>query len=558
MVFVTEHVVTSGTGNTGRLQLHADISYPNAWTMRRRIMVLFVASGGVTSNSNSFNAGFSNYFSNESGAKPISIGAGGSVAILDQTRDIPRYYNTVPSGSMSMTYSGLVPWPGVTFGVSWNWSGDPRPDEAPTTPSWYNNYANSPTEVRIEWNAAIVNGGDYLTYEWRVWDDETSWYSPRAYGDTTATGVTVPGVRADRRQYWGVVARTLAGNGSWQYSAWTNQGTSWFVDTPPNPPGIVVTSVSAATFLLTASLPSGSSSVDEYQIQSALPGGASGVTSSGVSHWREGLPRKTAYDYRARARTARGWSNWTTWYRLTTLPQVPVITSDYVAADITANSARLTNFTLSDNGGEAPTNVMRLLATNPAMTGATHDIRGGWADFALSGLALGTTYYYQIAAGNSAGWGPYGAVKSFTTLAGVPSDVAAPTFTSVTDTSFTANWTAPALNGSTLSHYQIQWSLSEDFTTIVGQTTTTLLNQPITGLLAGTDYWVRVRAVATPASGGWGQAKRKTTGIAPQSGMRVYMNIGGTMKLGELYMFIGGIRRRVKPMMLVDGVMQTE
>src|SRR5690606_25958620 len=160
---------------------------------------------------------------------------------------------------------------------------------------------------------------------------------------------------------------------------------------------------------------------------------------------------------------------------------------------------------------------------------------------------------------NSAGWSEYPSTwKSFTTLDDAPDDMAPPTFSDVTNTSFTVTWVAPNMNGATFVAYQWELSLSPTFATVVASGTTSSLSRSFTGLIPGTRYYFRVRANATPNNGGYGVADQLTTGIAPNSGLRVYTFINGVRKQGQLYTFINGVRKQIKPMYAHDGTLETE
>lgn len=274
------------------------------------------------------------------------------------------------------------------------------------------------------------------------------------------------------------------------------------------------------------------------------------------------LARYTTYRARVRAINSAGNSNWSAQSApFTTLAEIPVMGTAYSATAITRNSAKITGLSVTDNGGQAPTDARVQYNTTPSATGATVKTNGSWGDVTLTGLAASTTYYYRAAAANSAGWSAYPASwKPFTTLSDAPDDMAAPTFTAVTNTSFQGNWVAPAANGATITGYYYELASTADFATIVTTGTTTALNKSFTGLTPGTKYWLRVRANATPNNGGFGSASQQTTGIAPLSGMRVYAGVPGVGgRLGELYYAVPGVGlRKVRPMWAHGGVLETE
>ena len=237
---------------------------------------------------------------------------------------------------------------------------------------------------------------------------------------------------------------------------------------------------------------------------------------------------------------------------------MPTIANGYLTTAITRNSASITGLSVTDNGGSAPTNVRVQYSTVSGDATGAIVTRGAWADPTITGLTALTTYYYRLSAANSAGWGAWGSWKSFTTLSDAPNDMAAPTFSSITDTSFRASWVAPAMNGATFVNYRYEVSLTDAFATLVASGTTTAHFVDVTGVISGTRYYVRVRANATPNNGGYGLASTTTTGIAPQSGLRVYACIEGVLYQGTLYTFVGGAPKLLRPMVVIGGAVQTE
>lgn len=123
-----------------------------------------------------------------------------------------------------------------------------------------------------------------------------------------------------------------------------------------------------------------------------------------------------------------------------------------------------------------------------------------WTFQSVSGLQSSKTYYVRVRARNSAGYGTWSNWRSFTTLAPStpPSQMAAPTFSAVTATEATVNWTAPA-SDSAINNYDLNVCDSAsasagNCTVHYGWTGSTATSKALTGLKRNTTYHVRIAA----------------------------------------------------------------
>ncbi len=124
------------------------------------------------------------------------------------------------------------------------------------------------------------------------------------------------------------------------------------------------------------------------------------------------------------------------------------------------------------------------------ITGVSAAVRA----FLVTGLTNGTSYTFQVRAVNAVGVGALSAQSNAVTPFGVPG---APTGLAVTrgDGTFNLSWTAPANDGgSVITGYRIDISSGGVLvrTDVLSSTATTAT---VTGLVAGTTYVLRVRAV---------------------------------------------------------------
>lgn len=146
-----------------------------------------------------------------------------------------------------------------------------------------------------------------------------------------------------------------------------------------------------------------------------------------------------------------------------------------------------------------------------------------------SGLTAGTTYYTFVFAYNNSGSNiDYLTASPLTsstiTITGVP---ATPTFSSITTTGFTVDWTAT----SGASTYRLDVSTASNFASFVSgyqDLTVNTNSQAVTGLAANTLYFVRVRAVnASGTSANSTSASSATLSNAPTVGTATSITASG-------------------------------
>ena len=240
------------------------------------------------------------------------------------------------------------------------------------------------------------------------------------------------------------------------------------------------------------------------------------------------------------------------------MPTVPVI-GDYSTNAVTRNSFTVSNFVVSDNGGEAPSNVRVEYNTSATSTGASIVTRGSWGDVTISERAADKLYYYRASVWNSAGWSAWGAWKTVRTLLDVPNDMAAPTISNITDTSARMNWGAGSANGATFMHYEYQVAFDKNFDDVPLTGTTIELFADLTFAAPGQTRYVRVRMIATPKSGGWSPGTLlQMTGIAPGSGLRMYTFVDGVRKQLDLYTYVNRRRKQLKTFTYLNGQWEKE
>lgn len=150
----------------------------------------------------------------------------------------------------------------------------------------------------------------------------------------------------------------------------------------------------------------------------------------------------------------------------------------------------------TSNGGSPVTGYKVEYSTNADFTGSkTVTTSATTVSTTLTGLTAGATYYVRVAATTLAGTGAFATAPAVKIFA-APSSPNAFTVTGG-NLSFVAKWTAPTDNGgSAITGYTVTYSTDSTFATGVKTVAvaSTALTTTVTGLTAGTTYYVKVTA----------------------------------------------------------------
>ena len=193
---------------------------------------------------------------------------------------------------------------------------------------------------------------------------------------------------------------------------------------------------------------------------------------------------------------------------------LPTVTTNTVS-NITATSASCGGNVASDGGATVTARgVCWSTSQNPTVSNSHTTDGSGIGSFtsSITGLTAGTTYYVRAYATNSAGTA-YGEQRSFTALATIPT-VTTNTVSNIEATSATTGGNVTSDGGAAVTARGVCWSTSQNPTvsnshTIDGSGTGSFTSS-ITGLMAGTTYYVR--AYATNSAGtAYGEQRSFTT-----------------------------------------------
>ena len=236
----------------------------------------------------------------------------------------------------------------------------------------------------------------------------------------------------------------------------------------------------------------GGSSVTNYEY--TLDNGATWLSAGAVASplTISALTNGTSYSVRIRAVNiaGNGAQSGATSVTPYGLPGAPTINS------VTGGIAQVTvALTAGTTGGSIITNYE--YSVDNGATWTTRSPAAVTSPMTISGLANGTRYDIRIKAVNAAGSGPASTAVSSTTK----NSPAAPTIVSTTASHSTIDATvsAGANGGDPISNYQYSVDNGTTWTTRTPASPSTQLH--ITGLVDGTDYQLRVRAVNTIGPG---------------------------------------------------------
>ena len=281
--------------------------------------------------------------------------------------------------------------------------------------------------------------------------------------------------------------------------------------------------------------------VDDGETENAwLNWPATDTINTNPSETIDSLTADTEYDVRVRAESNStlddgngvGIGDWTEAVSGSTasqdtvvrVPDAPVITSPSTD-DTTSDSS--TDITLSwsnpNNNGAIITGFYVEYKTVPsnawlALGRVSSQLLSRMAT--ISSLTPGTRYQVRVYARNSVGDSPYSTVRTIRTgITVTPPPAPSVSVTGTMPTSLTVTWIAPQTIH-TITSYDVEFKLYSASPLFYSTWTRLMtgLSESITGLLEGTRYNIRVRAVVDDVDGAWGvtDGTTGTTNVAPR------------------------------------------
>ncbi|CAD7698634.1 unnamed protein product [Ostreobium quekettii] len=382
------------------------------------------------------------------------------------------------------------------------------------------------TSLKFKWNVPESGGLDIIEFRLQLRpppatatnDEDDEGFTEIFCGSPQTFRATklLPGMKYTAR----VKARNELGEGPWSLnSVFTTEASVPATPEPPRSTDVTSTSVS-----LEWDVPKDNGArIDSYMVDALdMEDGCSRPVYSGYSPQCTILNLKSGatYKFKVRAENQAGKSNWSSTTTVRVAPSVPGPPQSLTCRSSTKTSASFTWSAPEDTGGsEVGCYEAEVMSTSKAAgrSGWTNVYSGLEPSCSVGGLRPGCTYQLRVRASNVAGWGSVSQPAKFTMEPGMPEKMPPPSVLSLGPTSLRLSWKPPAHDGgSSITGYQLQCcdarrAAEEGPAAFAGAYSTSLCVWEGDGLLPGTEYSFRVRALNACGASGWSPAVRGTT-----------------------------------------------
>ncbi len=414
-------------------------------------------------------------------------------------------------GAFSHSRSGLTPntfyyfrgYASNTIGTSYSADGSfTSLHNAPTSSA-----ATSITASGFTANWSAPTGGGSETFTYTVQYSTTSDFSS---GNTSISGITssnlsqaVSALGAGIQYWYRVLANNAGGAGAWSTTQTLTTLASYATLNSPTVSAITTTSATLGATITS----NGGGALSErgtvYDLTSSPTANSlseGGTAVSAYTHLRTGLTPNTLYYFRGYAINSAG-TAYTSDGNFTTLHNAPISSS----ATLITGTGFIANWSAPTGGGAATyTYTLQYSTTSGFTSGNTSitSISSANLSQAVTGLSLGTQYWYRVLANNAGGNGAWSGTQTLTTLtvATLTTTVAS----SITPTTASSGGNISSDGGASVTDRGVVWNTSATPTIALSTKTsdgtgTGSFTSSLASLTANTTYYYR--AFATNSAG---------------------------------------------------------
>jgi hypothetical protein len=405
--------------------------------------------------------------------------------------------------------------------VTYAWMSGPLASPAPGQVTGLATGTITYSTIAVSWSAP-ASGGMPTSYTLQYRQTGTApWTSLVA----TTTSATIFGLAAATEYDVSVIGSNAGGNGP--AAAIVNATTAAAPTVVPGQViGLVASGAAASAVNLAWSAPSSGGTVGSYTILYRVTGQSGWITFAtnvpGTIETVTGLTNSTGYDFAVYAVNSAGNGLQSATAAATTTVAPPASPNGLTVGAVTQTTAPM-SWTAPLSGGAVATYTLQWRVTGSS--GWTQQTGITATGATIGGLASGTEYDVQVAAGNAGGTSAFTTIVNATTTVATPGTPSGLTAGLTTNTAQALSWTAPTTGGAPAS-YSVRYSVhsANSWTTISGVIGTSFtVNAPLT---ANTSYDFEVAAVNAGGTSVWaGPATMMTTNYLLSEGFLPGANV---------------------------------